>query len=117
MHETIHPSNSTLSKYILVLLACVILFHLHALAQTSPTTEYIRAGDGIIAVLHQPPSVFSDLSGQQYAAEADLLGAEQISSGTSCGGTPPTFCPNLTLTRDQLAVLPIISSIYVALQG
>jgi hypothetical protein len=109
--------NITLHAPLRCTLACLLL----AVTQQpqawpqSLTTEYVRAGGRLIAVVHKPPVVFTDVSGQ-LGDEADLLSVDGISGGTSCGGTPPTYCPSSPLTRDQMAVL-IVDSVYVALQG
>ena len=110
--------NITLDTPLQCALACLLLAvtqQPQALPQ-SLTTEYVRAGSRLIAIVNRPPAVFSDVSGQ-LGDEANLLAADGISSGSSClPAVPPSYCPANPLTRDQMAAL-IILSLYVALQG
>ncbi len=114
MHKPNHPTRRLRRRQIMGILAIAAMWPAQALAQSSPTTEYIRAGGRLIAVLHMPPAYFTDLSGQPYANDANLLHDEGISSG--CQASPPLFCPASGLTRDEMAVF-IVASVYAALQG
>jgi hypothetical protein len=62
-------------------LAIAAMWQAMALAQSNPTTEYIRAGGNLVAVLHPPAPHFTDLTGTQYPTDANLLYAEGISAG------------------------------------
>jgi hypothetical protein len=118
MHKLIHLATRIPLRQTMALLAIAAMWHPRALAQSNPTTEYIRAGGRTLAILHMPAPDFTDLSGYPtYANEANLLGEDKISAGSSCPpATSPAYCPTAVLTRDEMAVF-VIASLYVALQG
>jgi hypothetical protein len=84
-----------------VALWCVFLaFCPSAAAPQTVTTEYVRAGSNLVAVLHKPPAYFTDLAGTwaQYQDEANLLKADGITAG--CHASPPQYCPSQYLEFD-----------------
>jgi len=98
------------------LITIAILFSAASTLPGQPylSKEYVRLGGRIIA---EGASYFTDLGGQSYVDEANLLYADGITSGTSCPPSQsPSYCGASTLTRDQMAVL-IVASIFVSLEG
>jgi hypothetical protein len=118
MYKPNQPAICIPLRQTMALLAIAAMWYPQALAQSNPTTEYIRAGGRTLAILHMPAPDFTDLSGYPtYANEANLLGEDKISAGSSCPpATSPAYCPTAVLTRDEMAVF-VIASLYVALQG
>jgi hypothetical protein len=97
---------------------CVFLaFYPPSAAPQTMTTEYVRAGSSLVAVLHKPPAFFGDFAGTQWAQyndEANMLKTYGITNG--CYASPPQYCPSQALLRESAAVF-IIRAIYVALNG
>jgi hypothetical protein len=116
MHKPSYLTIRTHLRQTIAFLAIAAIWHAQGLGQSSPTTEYIRAGGRLIAVLHAAPSDFTDLNGQsaEDVSEANLLYVDGVTEG--CVSSPLQFCPTADLTRGQMAVF-IIASVYVALQG